>query len=45
LPRDYPVRVLSAALAYRLWRAEATLPAYETGDNAVRIQRVGVPGL
>ncbi len=45
LPRDYPVRVLSAALAYRLWRADAELPAYEIGDNAVRIQRVGVPGL
>ena len=45
LPRDYPVRVLSAALAYRLWRANAELPAYEVGDNAVRIQRIGVPGL
>ena len=45
LPRDYPVRVLSAALAYRLWRATAELPAYEVGDNAVRIQRIGVPGL
>ncbi len=45
LPRDYPVRVLSAALAYRLWRADAALPAYELGDNAVRIQRLGVPGL
>jgi hypothetical protein len=45
LPRDYPVRVLAAALAYRLWSADAELPAYEVGDNAVRIQRVGVPGL
>ncbi len=45
LPRDYPVRVLSAALAYRLWRTDAALPAYEVGDNAVRIQRIGVPGL
>ena len=45
LPRDYPVRVLAAALAYRLWVAGSTLPAYEVGDNAVRIQRVGVPGL
>lgn len=45
LPRDYPVRVLSAALAYRLSRQERDLPAYEVGDNAVRIQRVGVPGL
>jgi soluble lytic murein transglycosylase-like protein len=45
LPRDYPVRVLSAALAYRLSRAETELPAYEVGDNAIRIQRIGVPGL
>ncbi len=45
LPRDYPVRVLSAALAYRLSRVERELPAYEVGDNAARIQRLGVPGL
>ena len=45
LPRDYPIRVLASALAYRLWRADADLPAYEVGDNAVRIQRIGVPGL
>jgi hypothetical protein len=45
LPRDYPIRVLSAALAYRLWRTQGTLPRYEDGDNAVRIQRVGIPGL
>jgi soluble lytic murein transglycosylase-like protein len=45
LPRDYPVRVLSAALAYRLWRRDRDLPAYEVADNALRIQRLGVPGL
>jgi soluble lytic murein transglycosylase-like protein len=45
LPRDYPIRVLSAALAYRLWRTQGRLPRYEDGDNAVRIQRVGIPGL
>jgi hypothetical protein len=45
LPRDYPIRVLSAALAYRLWRTQGHLPRYEDGDNAVRIQRVGIPGL
>jgi len=45
LPRDYPIRVLSAALAYRLWRRDGTLPRYEEGSNARRIQRVGVPGL
>jgi len=45
LPRDYPIRVLSAALAYRLWRAEGKLPRYEDGDNARRVQSVGIPGL
>jgi soluble lytic murein transglycosylase-like protein len=45
LPRDYPTRVLCAALAYRLWRRQGRLPHYENGDNAVRIQRVGIPGL
>lgn len=45
LPRDYPIRVLSAALAYRLWRTTGRLPRYEDGDNALRIQQVGIPGL
>jgi hypothetical protein len=45
LPRDYPIRVLSAALAYRLWRTEGRLPRYEEGDNARHIQSVGIPGL
>jgi soluble lytic murein transglycosylase-like protein len=45
LPRDYPIRVLSAALAYRLWRKGGLLPRYEDGDNALRIQNVGIPGL
>jgi len=45
LPRDYPVRVLAAALAYRLWRRGGPLPRYEEGDNAARIQQIGVPGL
>jgi hypothetical protein len=45
LPRDYPVRVLAAALAYRLWRADGRLPRYEEGDNARRIQAVGIPGI
>lgn len=45
LPRDYPIRVLSAALAYRVWRAEGTLPRYQEGDNAKRIQLLGIPGL
>jgi hypothetical protein len=45
LPRDYPIRVLSAALAYRLWRKEGRLPRYEEGDNARWIQTTGIPGL
>jgi hypothetical protein len=45
LPRDYPVRVLTGALAYRLWHTEGHLPRYEDGDNARRIQSVGIPGL
>lgn len=45
LPRDYPIRVLSYALAFRLWRQEGVLPAYQEGSNAVRIQRIGIPGL
>jgi hypothetical protein len=45
LPRDYPIRVLSHALAFRLWQKEGKLPVYEEGDNAIRIQRIGIPGL
>lgn len=45
LPRDYPIRVLSAALAYRLWKRDGTLPPYQDGDNARRIQAISVPGL
>ncbi len=45
LPRDYPIRVLSHALAFRLHRVMDKLPAYEEGLNAVRIQHLGIPGL
>ena len=45
LPRDYPIRVLSSALAYRLWQQDARLPRYEERDNAERIQATGIPGL
>ncbi len=45
LPRDYPIRVLSYALAFRLFRKEGRLLAYEEGLNAVRIQHIGIPGL
>lgn len=45
LPRDYPIRVLSYSLAFRLWDQEGKLPGYEEGNNATRIQRIGIPGL
>jgi len=45
LPRDYPIRVLCYALAFRLFRTLGTLPAYEEGINAVRVQQIGIPGL
>ena len=45
LPRDYPIRVLAAALAYRLWLRDGRLPKYEEADNAASIQAVGIPGL
>jgi len=44
LPRDYPIRVLSYALAFKLWQQEGKLLAYQEGDNASYIQRVGIPG-
>lgn len=45
LPRDYPIRVLSHALAFRVWRLQGKLFAYEEGNNAARIQDLGIPGL
>lgn len=45
LPRDYPIRVLSYSLAFRIWQKEGKLLAYEEGNNAIRIQRIGIPGL
>lgn len=45
LPRDYPIRVLSYALGFRLWQQYGKLLAYEEGRNAMEIQRIGVPGL
>ena len=45
LPRDYPIRVLSYSLAFRLWQHDGKLLAYQEGDNAVHIQRLGIPGL
>ena len=45
LPRDYPIRVLSYSLAFRLWQKEGKLLAYEEGKNAIHIQNIGIPGL
>ena len=45
LPRDYPIRVLSYALAFRIWQKEGKLLAYEKDNNAIYIQRIGIPGL
>ena len=45
LPRDYPIRVLSYSLAFRLWQKDGKLLAYEEGKNALHIQRIGIPGL
>ena len=44
LPRDYPIRVLSYALAFRINRKEGRLLAYEEGKNAMSIQALGIPG-
>jgi hypothetical protein len=45
LPRDYPIRVLASALAYRLWLRDGHLLKYEEGNNAALIQAAGIPGL
>lgn len=45
LPRDYPIRVLTATLAFRLWQREGALPNYADGQNARAIQSIGIPGL
>ncbi len=45
LPRDYPIRVLSYSLAFRIERREGRLLAYEEGKNAWHIQGLGIPGL
>ena len=45
LPRDYPIRVLSYSLAFRIQQQEGRLLAYEEGKNALRIQNIGIPGI
>jgi len=44
-PRNYPIRVLSYALAFRLYHRQAGLLPYEEGENALRIQQIGIPAL
>lgn len=44
-PRRYPIRVLSFALAFRIWHQHGELLTYEKKGNAVRIQRIAIPGL
>jgi soluble lytic murein transglycosylase-like protein len=45
LPRDYPIRVLSYGLAFRIHRKEGKVLAYEEEENAMAIQALGIPGL
>ena len=43
LPRDYPIRVLSYTLAFRIWQKYGKLLAYEKENNALLIQQIGLP--
>jgi soluble lytic murein transglycosylase-like protein len=45
LPRDYPIRVLAGALAFRVWQSFGDLPRFEEGEWAARIRELGIPGL
>ncbi len=44
LPRDYPIRVLAYALAFRIDHKKGRLLAYAEGKNALAIQAMGIPG-
>jgi soluble lytic murein transglycosylase-like protein len=45
LPRDYPNRVLSSALSYRVWKRMGRLPRFD-GDGVARdVQALGIPAL
>ncbi len=44
-PRNYPIRVLAYALAFRVNRTQHRLLPYEEGLNAIRVQHIGIPGL
>ena len=45
LPRDYPIRVLSYALAFKIQQQTGKLIPYQEGNNAKLIQNLGIPGL
>lgn len=45
LPRDYPIRVLSHALAFKAWRHYGKLLAYQETSNTPLIQALGIPGM
>lgn len=45
LPRDYPIRVLSHALAFKVWQQHGRLLAYQEAQNAQLIQAMGIPGM
>jgi len=44
-PRNYPIRVLSYALAFRLYHRKIGIIPYEEGTNALKIQQIGIPTL
>ena len=45
LPREYPIRVLSSALSYRVWKRMGRLPRFD-GDGVARdVQALGIPAL
>ena len=45
LPRDYPIRVLSHALAFKIWQQHGKLLAYQEAQNVPLIQSLGIPGI
>ena len=45
LPRDYPIRVLSSALSYRVWKRMGRLPRFEGDGVAREVQALGIPAL
>ena len=45
LPRDYPIRVLSHALAFKIWQQHGKLLAYQEAQNTQLIQSLGIPGM